>query len=141
MAEILMRKMLGAFRPVDEAGEDALKAIPNGEIVKVKWSRPRNLKHHRLYWALMSILWQNQSRYATIEELSDVVKCWTGHCTVIQGNGREIRIPKSISFAKMDQTEFSQYWDRVVEFAVTRIIPGLDRDDLIREVMSMVGTL
>lgn len=140
MPDILLKHALGALRPVDAQGEEVLRGIKNGAIVKATIKRPRNVRHHRLYWGLVSILFDNQSRYSTPEELSDVIKVATGHCTVIQtGDGKEIRIPKSISFAKMDQDAFRQFFDRVVDLAVTRIIPGLSRDDLRREVLEMIG--
>lgn len=140
MADVLLKHALGALRPVDAQGEEILRGIPNGTIVKATIKRPRNIRHHRLYWGLVSILFENQSRYATPEELSDVIKVATGHCTVIQtGEGKEIRIPKSISFAKMDQDAFRQFFDRVVDLAVTRIIPNLSAADLRREVAEMVG--
>lgn len=140
MTDILMRKAFGALRPVDDQGEEVLRGIPNDAIVKVAVKRARNPRHHRLYWALLSLLYENQSRYATVEELSDAIKCAVGHCTVIAGtDGREIRIPKSISFAKMDQDEFRRFFDRVVDLAVTRILPGIDEADLRREIEEMVG--
>lgn len=140
MADILMRKVLGTLRPIDAQGDEILKGIPNDAILKVTVKRPRNVRQHRLYWALVTLLHENQSRYATPEELSDVIKCAVGHCTVVvKTDGTEIRIPKSISFSKMDQDSFRVFFDRVIELAVTRIIPGLSRDDLRREVLEMVG--
>lgn len=139
MPDILMRKAFGALRPVDEQGEESLRGIPNGAVVKVTVKRPRNIRHHRLYWALMSLLHENQSRYATVEELSDAIKCAVGHCTVItRPDGTEIRIPRSISFSKMDQDAFKQFFDRVVELAVSKILPNVEEAELRREVEDLV---
>lgn len=140
MADILMRKVLGTLRPVDAQGEEIMRSVSNGSIVRVTVKKPRNIKHHRKYWALISLLHENQERYATPEELSDAIKCATGHCNVLtRSDGYEIRVPRSISFGKMDQTEFDRFYERVIDLAVTRIIPGLSREDIKREVEAMVS--
>ena len=59
MAKILAQKHLNSLRPVDDAGHDALRKIGNGEIVEIEFKRKRNVKFHRMFWALMSIVHEN----------------------------------------------------------------------------------
>ena len=134
-----MAKRLNALWPIDPKGEEIMAGLRQKEVVKVVIKKPRSIHQHRLYWALMTKLWENQERYGSPEELSDVIKVYLGHCTVlVTSDGREIRIPKSISFAKMDQTEFNRFFDQVCEIVVTRIMPGLDEDALRREIAEMI---
>lgn len=142
MTEIFLRRGLAGFDPVDDAGREMHARLPFGEIVKSDMKRPRNQRHHRLFWALMELVFQNQERYATKNLLVAAIKTATGHADVIEiDDGRTILIPKSISFAKMDQTEFDAFYNRVCDVVCTRIIPNLKQEDLKREVAEMVGAL
>lgn len=141
MASVLLRKTLGGkLEPVDEAGREALSHVSVGDIVRGEIKRPRNLGHHRKFWALISMIYENQSRYASPEVLLDAIKVHIGHCEVIRlSDGREVHTPKSISFAAMDQIAFGLFWDRVVACVCREIIPGLDRADLERELLDLVA--
>lgn len=139
--KILCRKTLsGHLCPIDDAGRMAVWRLPAGETVAVEFKRPRNLGHHKKFWALVSLIYQNQTHYNSPEALCDVIKVLAGYCVVTRGKGgREIHIPKSISFAAMDQTEFDQFWDRVVTVVCEQIIPGLSRKDLETELLDLVA--
>ena len=54
-------------------------------------------------------------------------------------DGNVAYIPKSIAFASMDQTAFNDFWDKAVTFIVTKVIPGMNRDALETEILSMVA--
>ena len=142
MAKFLAAKHLNSLRPVDEAGEDALRKIGQGDIVKVEVRKPRNVQHHRLFWALMSLVWQqlDHEEYPSVEDLVARVKIATGHRQRIEmGNGMVAFIPKSIAFAKMDQTAFSDFYERVCDLIASKILPGISKGDLKREVEIMIG--
>ena len=53
-------------------------------------------------------------------------------------DGIPFMIPKSISFAAMSQTEFEQWYDRVVEIITTRIVPNVNSDDLEYQVQEIL---
>ena len=102
MTKFLAMRKLGALRPIDEAGIEALSHVGEGEIIQVSYSRPRSLKMHRMFWALMTIVWSNldHGRYPTVENLVAAVKISTGHRElIVLPGGAEVYVPKSISFA------------------------------------------
>lgn len=139
----LVRKQFGTLRAIDQAGEDALRAIPNGSLVQVEVKRPRNVQHHRLYWALVSLVFESQrepSRYATAEDVHAAIKIAAGLRTRIElPDGTVGYIPGSIAFHKMDQDEFRQFYERVCDLVAKHFLPGVNSDDLKREVESMIG--
>jgi len=142
MARFLVSKHLNSLRPVDEGGEDALRKIGQGELVMVEVKRPRNLKHHRLYWALVSLVWQNMDgdRYPTAEDLHSAIKIAAGLRTMIQlPDGTVGFIPGSIAFHKMDQTAFSEFYDRVCDLVAKHFLPGVTVLELKNEVAAMIG--
>lgn len=137
MTEIHMRKTLSGLEPADGFELPRLKL---GSVVKVKISRPRNAKHHRKFYALMNLIFQNQENYETLEDLVNVIKIATGHCHVYRKrNGDPLPVPRSIAFHKMDQTQFDEFYAKVIKLVRENIIPGLDDTALRAEVEQMVA--
>lgn len=122
------------LEPIDEAGRDVLARVPAGSVVMVEYRRPRNVQHHRKFWALISLIYQNQSWYQSPEDLCDAIKVYVGHSKVLRmTDGREVHTPQSIAFHAMDQAQFEQFYDKVIDVVCSTIIPNMDKDDLRRE--------
>src|SRR3990167_9321537 len=138
---VLMARHLGSLRPVDEGGEDALRKLGQGELVMIELKRPRNIKHHRLYWALVTLVWQNMDgeRYPTVEDLHAAIKISAGLRTRIElPDGTVGFIPGSIAFHKMNQDEFSAFYERVCNLIAKHSLP-VAVEDLKHEVELMIG--
>jgi hypothetical protein len=130
---------LGTLRASDVQGRELLQKIKQGQQVEVVIKQARNGKQHRLYWALMGLIYPHQSRYATQEQLSNAIKCAVGWCDQIElAGGRIMAVPKSISFANMPQEEFGQFFDKVIELVLEKILPGVTSEDLRRELEEIV---
>mgnify|MGYP001576487379 CR=1 FL=1 len=134
MATFLLVKKLSALHPFDEFGEAAMRNIGQGEIVSVEVKRPRNLRFHRKFFAMLSIILSNQDYYKSTDDLLDVCKLRVGHCRTLQTKLGQVQIPKSISFAAMDDVAFADFYDRACDWVCSEVIPGLKRKDLDQEV-------
>lgn len=142
MSKFVAQKHLGALRPADDAGCEALRKVGNGELVTVEIKKSRNIKHHRMFWALMTIVHDNidHDRYPTVEDLTAAVKISAGLRTRIElPNGEIGFIPGSIAFAKMDQTAFSAFYSCVCDLIAKHFLPGVSSDALREEVEIMTG--
>jgi hypothetical protein len=142
MAKFLAVKHFGSLRPCDEAGEAELRKVANGETIELELRRPRNIRHHRMFFALMSIVWEqlDTERYPTVEDLVAAVKIAAGLRTRIELPSGEVGfIPGSIAFHKMDQSAFSGFYDRVCDLIARHFLPGVTSADLKREVEIMIG--
>ena len=145
MARFLVTKRLRALYPIDENGEMVVQKMGQGEVVEVEMRRPRNLRHHRLYWALVSLVWQqlDHAVYPTTEDLHTEIKIATGHydkrCISIDGKWYTVLTPKSIAFHAMDQEAFSAFYERVCDWMVENILPGVEKLELQREIEEMTG--
>ncbi len=127
---------------VDQAFAGDIATIRNGTGVTVEVKRARNINHHRLYWALVGKVHENldHNRYPSTDFLSDAIKVSVGHCTPFEmADGSIALIPKSISFAEMDQDQFAKFFDSVCRVVCERIIPGMDAGALKNEISQMVG--
>lgn len=131
---------LSGFRPVDDRGRDLMGKVKFGKQVVIEVKQARNVKELRLYWALMHLIFPNQSTWPTEEDLSDAIKCAVGHCTETKlKDGRLMVRPKSISFAKSEQAEWRAFLDRVMTLITTKILPGVTKEDLKRELEEITG--
>ena len=103
--------------------------------------RPRNYEFHKKYFALLRLtvanlphLIQQQMQIFTEEDLLDCLKIDLGLFTTRWHGGRQIVKTGSISFAKMDNTEFEKFFSRSVDAILRIYLRGTDRQALIEEV-------
>lgn len=138
----LVAKHLGSLRPVDQAGEDALRKIGLGEMVEIELRRPRNIKHHRKYWALVTLVWEqlDHDKWPTAEELHEAIKIRVGLRKRIQLPRGEVGyIAGSIAFHRMSEDEFEAFYGRVCDLIAKAVLPGISTDELKAEVEQLIG--
>lgn len=131
-------RTLSGLTPDDDNAREALQGVPVGSLVACEVSRPRNLKHLRLYWKLMASVGDSLGMHR--EFVSGCVKLKTEHCFVGKNvNGQTMFVPKSIAFPNMNQAEFSAYFNRVCEVLCAEFIPNMKPSELRADVMRMAG--
>lgn len=140
MTVLLVAKKLRSLYPVDDAGEDFLSHLAQGEIIEVTIRRPRNIKHHRKFFAMLQLVFSNQNAYKSLDDLLEVCKLSIGHCRTIRTKVCDVKIPNSISFSSLDQDAFNDFYDRAVQWVIADVIPGLRREDLDEEVEAELMT-
>jgi hypothetical protein len=132
MSDFWCERMAGALRPIDQESLDEMSKLPIGRALHVEVKQPRNAAHHRLFWALCARI--ANARGVDSENIADVLKIATGHFTLVRTRSYgDVHIPKSISFAKMDQTEFRTFFERcvLVVYEEWKIEPELVNDLLV----------
>lgn len=140
MTSLIMWKGVSLLKPGDEHGEGVLASIPHGAWVRAQITRPRNLQHHRKFFALCQLIAANTDKVQDVDDLVFRLKIATGHCRRhVTADGVVLYEPLSISFASMDQTEFDAFYARCLNIICAHIIPELDRADVEREVLEMVA--
>lgn len=133
MTEFIARIKDGAPVPLDETGRKALRKY-EGRTVKIDMKVPRNIRFHRKLFAMLQIVFENQDHYKSLDLLLDVCKLETGHCHVIKTRRKIYAIPKSISFAQLDETAFNDFYKRATHWVAEEVIPGLNLAELDAEV-------
>jgi len=131
----LFTRTLDGLRPLDEAAEAVMRNIPIGQYAWVNITKPRNPYFHRKFFAMLRIILRNQTHYVSEKDILAVCKIHIGHCDVIKSSTLgTLHIPKSISFASMDDTAFGVFYDQACDWVLADVIPGLTRDHLDIEV-------
>lgn len=127
-------------------GQDSIEAcrkIKEGQAVKATFSVPRSLKFHRLFFALLTIVYEAQEEprlFPTAESLLECLKIALGHVREMKDLEGNIHfIPKSIDFASMSQEEFSEFFDRAVDVILKHILPNNNKLGLEEAIFQMLG--
>jgi len=126
--------------PSDMLGEEYLAQLSEGTFIKAKCTKPRNPKFHRLAFGLLSYVFKHQKLWPTFDHFLDVMKDATGHFDIIHdGKGGTIKSYRSLSFSKMDDKAFSEWWESAFEVILERIIPNVNKRDFEQEVYNFLG--
>ena len=127
--------------PMYDSDLDEKHRLRIGDNVLCTIKRPRNYDFHKKYLALLRLtvanlphLIQQQMQIFTEEDLLDCLKIDLGLFTTRWHGGRQIVKTGSISFAKMDNTEFEKFFSRSVDAILRIYLRGTDRQALIEEV-------
>lgn len=113
-----------------------------GTTVRCHVSSPRNYEHHKKFFALVRLTFDNLpvplvERWGihSEEDMLRRFKYDLGYYVsrVNDRGEREIEY-KSISFGAMEQHEFERFYNQCVDLVLYRYIRGIDRQDLINEI-------
>lgn len=113
--EIFLVKSAFGLKPYGDTDAEMLAKIKANEIVRAEITKPRNILFHKKFMALVRLVFDNQEKYTTIEDLLVEFKLKAGHYTEhITTKGKIIYIPKSISFGAMDEYEFGEFYTKAL---------------------------
>lgn len=133
MKLFVIKSLSGTIKPAYDSDFEHLKKMKAGEVYECEIKMPRNIKFHRKFFALINLVFQNQELYTNIEHLrKDLIIASGNYDTRYNLDGVEILEPKSISFAKMDESEFSELYTSVVDVICKYF--HFDKEELINEV-------
>ncbi len=111
--------------PADEPSQVEFEKLRVHSAYKCDLKKARNPDHHRKGFAIINLIFDSQERYLTMEAMLTELKLLTGWYTEhVRFNGELVYIPKSISFADMDQLEFETFYDRVLDLAINKFRLG-----------------
>lgn len=139
--EIPMRREGNHLVPVDQVAAEMLAEVPTTTGVMVTVKVPRNLRQFRLAWALADIVSKSVDFLTDRESAMDWLKIKSRHVRMIHDplRGTTAIVPKSISFASLDQAGFARVLNRMIYVTTTDIIPGLEESALRAELEKIVG--
>ena len=113
--KFLVTKSNSGLKPSYDSDMEIYVKIPVGETFEIDYKKPRNVKFHRKFFALIRLAFENQEAYKLIDSMREHLIIHAGYSyeetNFITG---EIKIKaKSISFASMDEIEFSNLYESV----------------------------
>ncbi len=135
----IIRNQFGHILPANAQSAEALGKLKAGEWYLASVRMPRNVKHHRKYFALLNAVYPHQTMWPTFRKFREKFEEALGHGEYhTNGRGETYFENESIAFHKMDQDEFEQFYDRAVALILERILPKVARADLEREILDIL---
>ena len=126
----------GLFAPAYNSDYEVAKKVKPGETVKGSITRPRNMKFHKKFFALLNLGFENQEQYEDFESFRAVVTMKAGFYKYITTEKGYIYLPKSISFSKMEDFEFAELYDKVLDVLLKML--GTNKEDLEQELINFM---
>lgn len=124
-----------ALRPFGRESSEQLTKLPHGKPLFAEVRQPRNGKHHRLFWTLTHRI--GEAVGVDGDAVAHVLKIRTGHVREIRTKRGVEFMPLSISFAKMDQTDFAKFFDKCLDVITTEW--GIARPDVLEAVSDLIA--
>jgi hypothetical protein len=117
--------------PADEAAQDELAKVKVGTSVLVEYVRARNPQQHKLMFAILNRMFENQrtGRYPTFEGFYTAVKYGLGWWDATPVKGGTIPVLWSLQFSQMPQDKFELLLEQVLALAERVGIPTADLRD------------
>ena len=122
--------------PEHDSDYQKLKGINRDVIYKLVITRPRNYLFLKKFFALLNLAYENQDVFNNLDDMRDWLTMKAGFYTRVNTPTGEIFKPKSISFAGMQEDEFENVYNRVMD----EICQWLDltNEDLENEIINFM---
>ena len=136
----LYRRTLDGFAPASEEAQEFFAKTKLGQLVALSGTRPRNVKFHRLFFAMLRLISENSTPPISRKAALHFAKLATGTGEVVTDSRGETHfIPGSISFASMDQEAFDAFVKVAIPPLVGRFMRGTAPEAVIREAMELAA--
>lgn len=176
MTDVFMVKRCGQMMPASENDAEIIASLTDGETYKVAITRPRNIRFHRKYFALLDILYellpepdplplaelrryygrfwgrrfdsdaaeaaqyQNMQPKKNRDRFRKDLAIVCGHFELVTNSKGETRVEaKSISFASMDEGQFSELFSATLNYGLATVAKNHTRADLEKWVEQLMG--
>lgn len=144
--KIYLRKIGNSY--IVDFGDDS--DIKNGEIVSAEVKRPRNYRFLKKYFTLMNYafgVWEpdcleynGQPVGKSFKQFRKDITILAGYYTLTENIRGEVRAEaKSISFANMEEDEFSCLYSKTIDAILKHVLKNYTREDVDNVVDKIIG--
>jgi len=130
--KILLHNTDRGLIPVYGSDFDEKKKLKIGEDYEAEIRQPRNYLFLKKFFALMKLCYENQEQFNSQDDLRAYLTCKAGFYRRIATPKGEMILPKSIAFNKMEEREFHEFYQRILDVVCEFI--GSDKQDVQSEI-------
>ena len=128
------------FFPSSDSDFEVCKKFVEGEVYRCEIKKPRNIKFHRKFFALLQYVFENQDKYDNIEDLRVEIELKAGnYIEHITTKGKMVYIPKSLKFERMDNVEFENLYNKAIDVILKHFICGDTKENIENQVNIILG--
>lgn len=140
--DILCKVTAHGLVPLYDSDYDLKKRLKVGSVVKCKVSNPRNYEHHKKFFALVRLTFDNLpsnlAEYFKVHNEEDMLRRFKRDLgyfkTSLNERGEKEIEYQSISFSAMEQHEFERFYNQCIDLVLYKYLKGIDKEDLITEI-------
>jgi len=126
----IVKQLNNTFKVAYDSDYDKMKRIKVGDFLECEIKKPRNYMFHKKFFALLNMVYQNQERYNNIDHLRNDITIEAGYYTLRHNlEGKDVYEADSISFSKMNEETFSEYYSKCLDVIVKYF--NFDKQDII----------
>ena len=107
--------------PLYDSDYEEKRKLKIGEVYQCDVKKPRNYEFLKKFFALIRLGAENTPLNMPQEPYRAYVTMKAGYAEVFDTPGGKMALPKSISFAKMDDNEFAGLYQDVIQVIITDI--------------------
>ena len=131
MPEIHLQKTHGMLAPADEDALEIINQMKQGQVIRVKFSFPRNYGNHKRFFKFINITFDIQDHFDNIKHYRKWLIGKAGYYTIITcPNGNTIFDTDSIAFDKMEEPEFRKCFLDCINAFLNEWEHRISRDEL-----------
>ena len=134
--KLFVKNTLSGLVPLYPADLDGKKRLRLGEEYEVSIKRPRNIRFHRLFFALLNIGHQNTSLELPFEAYRKYVIMKAGFYNVYNTGKGQFFEAQSIAFGAMDEDQFKEVYNRVLDVIIEDI--GAGKEEIENELINFM---
>jgi len=119
------------LEPANRMNEESIWEMPEGELIEIRWKRPRNIDFHNKFFSMLRTAFSMQSDFDSFEVFRSYILSKVGFARVVlTPDGAMIIEPESISFANMDEDRFEEVYSSVLDVLLK--LYGIKKEDVER---------
>lgn len=137
MADLYLKRVGNGLMAADIESQKYLMKLHPGETIRGTFTKPRNVRFHRKYFALLNTIFDagGCDHYQNLEAMRAAMIIHSGRFELVairKPDGKTITAIErhSISFAKMEELEFSRLYSETLDIGLKMIPKHWSREDL-----------
>lgn len=115
--KLFVRRVGHALFPDGDASVAEFENLPQDKPLQADVTQPRNIKFHRLYFALCKRIGSGIGK--DTDWVDRAFRTATGHYDIFRYGGEEKFVLRSIAFHKLDEIGFREFFNQCCEVAYT----------------------
>lgn len=119
--KISMRKTDKGLTPLYNSGYDNYQKLKIGWEGEVTFVQKRNYEFHKKFMGLVNMAFQNEEKYKNFDHYRKSLIIKAGFYTAYDMDGWVHKEADSISFASMDELEFSDLYSKMIDVIIQEI--------------------
>ena len=137
--ELYLLNTIDGLRPLYPNDYEEKRKLKLGQTYKATVTVPRNIRFHNKYFKLIDVAWeflnerQREAFHNNREGFRHTIEIAAGACNKVWSisRGEWIEEAKSISFASMDEEEFSQLYSNILDIVFRMFVTTEHREQFL----------